>query len=322
MVMEKVKLVEVGPEYAGQRIDNYLIGRLKGVPKSRIYRILRKGEVRANGGRVKPYYRLHAGDKVRIPPIRVSHTRAQADIQPRLARQLEKSVLYEDDGLLIINKPSGMAVHGGSGISLGVIESLRQMRSDDHYLELVHRLDRATSGCLLLAKKRSRLRRLHEQIRNHELEKTYIALVCGHWPRHDTLIQGALKKNILRSGERVSKVAVDGKSATTRIKVLQYFPDFTLIEAVPITGRTHQIRVHTQYAGHAIVGDDRYGNSEINRLMRKRGVRRLFLHASRIKIPDKGNSGRGEIQISAPLDPDLQAVIDKAFLDEVRIPSR
>lgn len=309
--MEKVELVEVDAEYAGQRIDNYLIARLKGVPKSRIYRILRKGEVRANGGRVKPHYRLQAGDQVRIPPIRVSQPRPDLPIEQLFTRKLEQAVLYEDDGLLIINKPSGMAVHGGSGISHGVIETLRQMRPHDRFLELVHRLDRETSGCLLIAKKRSRLRAIHTQIRNHEVEKTYIALVCGHWARRRIQVQAPLKKNELKSGERITKVAADGKSAITRFKILQYFPDHTLIEAMPVTGRTHQIRVHAQYAGHPIVGDDRYGDHEANKLMRKRGIKRLFLHASQIRIPADIRGTEGEIQVSAPLDKALQVVIDR-----------
>ena len=309
--MEKVELVEVDAEYAGQRIKNYLIARLKGVPKSRIYRILRKGEVRANGGRVKPHYRLQAGDQVRIPPIRVSRSGPDLPIGHSFTRKLEQSVLYEDTGLLIINKPSGLAVHGGSGISHGVIETLRQMRPHDRFLELVHRLDRETSGCLLIAKKRSRLRAIHAQIRNHEVEKTYVALVCGHWAKRRILVQVPIKKNELRSGERISRVAADGKSAITRFKVLQYFPDHTLIEAVPVTGRTHQIRVHAQYAGHPIVGDDRYGDHEVNKLMRKRGVKRLFLHASRIRIPNNICGTGSEIRVCAPLDKALQVVIDR-----------
>jgi 23S rRNA pseudouridine955/2504/2580 synthase len=287
--VEKVELVEIDAEYAGQRIDNYLITRLKGVPKSRIYRILRKGEVRANGGRVKPHYRLQAGDQVRIPPVRVSDSGPELPTGQVFTRKLEHSILYEDKGLLVINKPSGLAVHGGSG----------------------HRLDRATSGCLLIAKKRSRLRSIHELMRNHELEKTYIALVSGHWPKRKVLVDAPLKKNELKSGERISVVAADGKPASTRFKVLRYLSDYTLIEAMPVTGRTHQIRVHVQHSGHHIVGDDRYGDDEINKQMRKRGVKRLFLHASSLKIPGKPPNGEGEIEVSAPLDKALQAVIDR-----------
>jgi 23S rRNA pseudouridine955/2504/2580 synthase len=309
--VEKVELVEIDAEYAGQRIDNYLITRLKGVPKSRIYRILRKGEVRANGGRVKPHYRLQAGDQVRIPPVRVSDSGPELPTGQVFTRKLEHSILYEDKGLLVINKPSGLAVHGGSGLSYGVIEILRKMRPDDHFLELVHRLDRATSGCLLIAKKRSRLRSIHELMRNHELEKTYIALVSGHWPKRKVLVDAPLKKNELKSGERISVVAADGKPASTRFKVLRYLSDYTLIEAMPVTGRTHQIRVHVQHSGHHIVGDDRYGDDEINKQMRKRGVKRLFLHASSLKIPGKPPNGEGEIEVSAPLDKALQAVIDR-----------
>jgi 23S rRNA pseudouridine955/2504/2580 synthase len=309
--MEKVELVEVDAEYAGQRIDNFLIARLKGVPKSRIYRILRKGEVRANGGRVKPHYRLQTSDQIRIPPVRVSSSAPESPVEPLFVRQLEQAILYEDRGLLIINKPSGLAVHGGSGVSHGAIEIMRQMRPDDRFLELVHRLDRETSGCLLIAKRRSRLRALHEQIRNHELEKTYIALVSGRWPKRKVLVDAPLKKNELKSGERISVVSADGRPASTRFRVLKYLADHTLIEAMPVTGRTHQIRVHVQHSGHPIVGDERYGDDQINKLMRKRGVRRLFLHAIRIKIPGKLADGTDEIEVSAPLDKALQKFIDR-----------
>ncbi len=308
--MEKVSWVEIDAEYAGQRVDNYLITRLKGVPKSHIYRILRKGEVRANGGRIKPHYRLKMGDKIRIPPIRVSESATPQAINSRLARRLEDAILYEDEDLIVLNKPSGLAVHGGSGVNLGVIEMLRVMRPAQTHLELVHRLDRDTSGCLLVAKKRSRLRQLHDLLRNNELEKTYIALVSGHWPKRKQQVNAPLLKNELKSGERVSRVSAEGKAALTTFKVLATFAETTLMEAKPVTGRTHQIRVHAQYAGHPIIGDTRYGDESVNKMMKSRGIKRLFLHASQIRIPGAGLRSGLELTVTAPLDPDLQKILD------------
>jgi 23S rRNA pseudouridine955/2504/2580 synthase len=309
--MEKVSWVEIDTEYAGQRVDNYLITHLKGVPKSHIYRILRKGEVRANGGRIKPHYRLKVGDKIRIPPIRISDTLSPATVNTRLAQRLEAAILYEDDDLIVMNKPSGLAVHGGSGVNLGVIEMLRVLRPSQAHLELVHRLDRDTSGCLLIAKKRSRLRQLHELLRNNMMEKTYIALVSGHWPKRKQQVNAPLLKNELKSGERYSRVSAEGKDAVTKFRVLDTFPDATLVEARPVTGRTHQIRAHAQYAGHPIIGDTRYGDEAVNKMMRGRGVKRLFLHAIQIRIPGDGLRSGVELTVSAPLDPELQAVLDR-----------
>jgi 23S rRNA pseudouridine955/2504/2580 synthase len=314
--MNEVSWIEIDAEYAGQRIDNYLLSHLKGVPRSRIYRILRKGEVRANGGRIKPHYRLKSGDKLRIPPIRVSERSATGEIGSSMANRVAQSILHEDLDLIVLNKPSGVAVHGGSGVDHGIIEILRSIRPEQRYLELVHRLDRATSGCLLIAKKRSRLRQLHELLRNNQLQKTYIALVEGHWPKRKQHVNAPLLKNELKSGERITKVSPAGKDAVTQFKVIEQFEDTTLVEARPVTGRTHQIRVHAQYTGHPIIGDERYGDDLINRKMRKRGIKRLFLHASKIKVPSFDGSASGNLELSAPLDPELQLFIDTSSLHE------
>ncbi|HJN50021.1 MAG: 23S rRNA pseudouridine(955/2504/2580) synthase RluC [Pseudomonadales bacterium] len=310
--MGTVRLVCIGPESDGQRIDNFLITRLKGVPKSRIYRLIRKGEVRLNSGRVKPDRRLQEGDRVRIPPVRMSRSEPGPTFTDRqsvrLARQLEERILHEDDRLLVINKPAGMAVHGGSGISHGVIEALRALRPRASYLELVHRLDRDTSGCLLIAKRRSALRQLHENLRNNSLRKVYVALLAGRFPRGRKQLSAPLLKNELRDGERISQVRADGKEAKTLFEVISYYEEATLVEARPLTGRTHQIRVHCQYLGHPVLGDRKYGDVDHNRVMRAKGVRRMLLHAAEICLPDGLNDPVGVVK--APLDGDFQGIID------------
>lgn len=300
---QKVKFVEIPPDREGQRIDNFLSSQLKGVPKSRIYRILRKGEVRVNKSRVKPEYKLKAGDQVRIPPVRVAEAKEAPKPSQQLSDLIEASILYEDKKLLIINKPSGLAVHGGSGINLGLIETLRQIRPQEQFLELVHRLDRDTSGCIMVAKRRSMLRYLHEQLREGRVQKFYHALVEGRWPNRRKEVNAPLKKNELRSGERIVRVDEDGKDSRTKFRVLERFIDCTLVEAKPITGRTHQIRVHAQYAGHGLVGDPKYGSDDFNRLMKERGFNRLFLHAAalEVRLPDSEKA----LFIEAPLDPRL-----------------
>lgn len=281
---------------------------MKGVPKSRIYRIVRKGEVRVNKGRIKPDYRLQDGDVVRIPPVQVSESKESRPADQVLAK-IEKSVLYEDKRLLILNKPSGMAVHGGSGLSYGIIEALRALWPDAPYLELVHRLDRDTSGCLIIAKKRSALRLLHELLRENRVKKYYQALLKGCWPGGDRLLDFPLKKNVVRSGERVVRVSDDGKSARSRFCPLQVKSDASLVEVKLETGRTHQIRVHAAHVGHPIAGDEKYGDDAYNRLMREQGLKRLFLHAQRLEfvMPDDGQI----IKITAPLPEDLQRVLKK-----------
>lgn len=298
-----VSWVEVDEEMSGQRIDNFLITHLKGVPKTLVYRILRKGEVRVNKKRVKAPYRIQPGDTIRIPPVRTSDPKIAPKVGKGLASSLEDAVIYEDNELLIINKPTGLAVHGGSGINLGLIEALRQLRPQAKFLELVHRLDRDTSGCVMIAKKRSALKKLHEDLRFNRIDKIYNALVVGHWPKRKHHIKAPLRKNELRSGERVVRVSVDGKESHTEFRVLELFRDYTLVEAKPITGRTHQIRVHCQFAEHAIVGDDKYCDEKINKDAREYGVRRLFLHAGelRLRSPKTGQL----IKAIAPLDENL-----------------
>lgn len=301
----QVHLVTISSDNEGQRVDNFLITQLKGVPKSMIYRILRKGEVRINKKRVKPEYKLNVGDEVRIPPVRVAE-KVNPPLSPKLDKiaMLEQTIVYEDDVMLAINKPSGIAVHGGSGLSFGVIEGLRALRPDTRFLELVHRIDRETSGILLIAKKRSALNALHEQLRLKQMSKNYLALVKGDWPSACKQVQAPLLKNVLKSGERIVRVNQEGKPSETRFKVEERFGFATLIKASPITGRTHQIRVHTQYTGHAIACDDRYGDKEFDRSLMDTKLNRLFLHAANVQFthPKTGET----MQLHAPLDPVLQ----------------
>ncbi|WP_286238656.1 23S rRNA pseudouridine(955/2504/2580) synthase RluC [Neptuniibacter halophilus] len=304
----KVSFIEITEDNLGQRIDNFLITALKGAPKSLVYRILRKGEVRVNKKRIKPEYRLQIGDLVRVPPVRLADKPAPAKASGQLVEQLEAAILYEDDDLIVVNKPSGLAVHGGSGISLGLIESFRQIRPQCKFMELVHRLDRDTSGCILLAKKRSALRLMHESLQKSRITKIYHALVIGSWPERKQRIDAPLRKNELKSGERVVKVAADGKASLTEYKVLErYGREATLVEARPITGRTHQIRVHCQFAGHPIAGDDKYTSDQDNALMRERGVNRLFLHAAELRFPLPSG---GRKVIKAPLEIPLQRALN------------
>ncbi|MGP6486333.1 23S rRNA pseudouridine(955/2504/2580) synthase RluC [Duffyella gerundensis] len=300
-----VQIVAISADEAGQRIDNFLRTQLKGVPKSMIYRILRKGEVRVNKKRIKPEYKLVAGDEIRIPPVRVAE-RDEQTVSPKLAKvaSLADAILYEDDWILVMNKPSGTAVHGGSGLSFGVIEGLRALRPEARFLELVHRLDRDTSGVLLVAKKRSALRSLHEQLREKGMQKDYLALVRGSWPSHLKVVQAPLLKNILQSGERVVRVNSEGKPSETRFKVEERYAHATLVKASPVTGRTHQIRVHTLHAGHPIAFDDRYGDREFDRQLAATGLNRLFLHAAALTFTHP-NSGE-VMRMEAPLDERLK----------------
>lgn len=308
----RVQWLTVDADMADQRIDNFLLARLKGVPRTHVYKLLRKGEVRVNKGRIKADYRLRAGDEVRLPPIKVAARAPVGALTQGVGRQLQAAVLYEDEGLLVLNKPPGLAVHGGSGVSLGLIEALRQLRPEARYLELVHRLDRETSGCIMVAKKRSYLRFLQQLLRDKSagrggIGKVYQALVVGAWPPAKRQVAAPLLKLDLNDGqERIVKVHPEGKPSTTLFRPLRAFEGFTLVEAQPITGRTHQIRVHAQYQGHPLVGDEKYGRDEINRQLRPLGARRLFLHASRLTLtlPD------GEtLTVEAPLPEDLQQVL-------------
>ncbi|HGJ5877258.1 MAG TPA: 23S rRNA pseudouridine(955/2504/2580) synthase RluC [Arsenophonus sp.] len=303
-IKNQVQFVTIDNDQAGQRIDNFLLTRLKGVPKSLIYRIIRKGEVRINSARIKPEYKIHAGDLVRIPPIRLEE-KQQNIISAKLDKValLADCILYEDEHLLVLNKPSGMAVHGGSGVKFGVIEALRVLRSEVRFLKLVHRLDRDTSGVLLLSKKRSALRALHQQLRLKQMQKEYLALVKGQWPSHIKVIQAPLLKNILQSGERIVEVANDGKCAETHFKIEERFSAATLVKASPITGRTHQLRVHTQYVKHPIACDNRYGDHQFDQQLGFTGLKRLFLHASSLMFihPDTTE----KLTFRAPLDEQL-----------------
>ena len=295
-----VQLLEVAPDLAGQRIDNFLLARLKGVPKTLIYRILRKGEVRVNKGRIKPEYKLQAGDIVRVPPLRLPERDEPVPLAQGLLERLEAAIVYEDKALIVLNKPAGIAVHGGSGLNYGVIEAFRQLRPDAKDIELVHRLDRDTSGLLMIAKKRSMLRHLHEALRGDGVDKRYMALVRGSWPTAKKKISAPLLKSNLRSGERMVEVNPDGKEALTLFRVLRRFGEFaTLVEASPITGRTHQIRVHAQHAGHSIAGDSKYGDDDFTREVRELGGKRLFLHAYALKV----TLPEGQVlEVEAPVD--------------------
>ena len=303
----KASFLEISADQAGQRIDNVLINKLKGVPRSRIYRIVRKGEVRVNKKRIKPDYRVQEGDVLRIPPIRMAEEKTPMVPSQKAIASLEDNILWEDKQLLIINKPAGLAVHGGSGVSLGAIEILRSSRPKQT-LELAHRLDRDTSGCLIVSKKSSILKQLHELLRNQQIKKVYLALVKGRWPSDLKRIDVPLQKFQMRSGERMVQVSEDGKEALTDFKVLRYYGDSTLLEITLQTGRTHQIRVHALYAGHPIVGDEKYGDKKFNQLMRRKGCKRLFLHAASVgfKLPEAEKA----IAVEAKLEDQLQKVLE------------
>jgi len=294
----RAKWLEVGEEAASQRIDNFLLRTLKGVPKSHVYRVLRSGEVRVNSGRVKPEYRLKIGDKVRVPPIRTSPPK------PPVLRPLQLPVVHEDSSLLIIDKPSGIAVHGGSGVSYGVIESLRAERPQAKVLELAHRLDRDTSGLLMVAKKRSALVELHRMLRDGEVEKIYTAVVKGAPSQDSFEVREALHKHVTASGERRVSVQEDGKAALTRVRVLKRNPESSVLEVRLLTGRTHQIRVHLAHAGHPVLGDDKYGDFALNRALK---VKRLLLHAGRLSFAHPLE--RDRLKLASPLPAEIKAFL-------------
>mgnify|MGYP006287634439 CR=1 FL=1 len=306
----------VDAEHAGQRIDNFLMARLKSVPRSHVYRILRKGEVRVNKGRIRQGYRLQAGDVVRIPPVRTGAPAAGPAPVPRgLQDDLARRILHEDAGLLVLDKPAGLAVHGGSGVSLGAIEALRALRGAAAPLELVHRLDRDTSGCLLIAKRRSALRRLHELLRSGRVEKRYLALLAGPWQGGERVVNLPLRKNTLRSGARVVRVDREGKDAVSVFRPLASASRACLAEITLVTGRTHQIRVHAAALEQPLGGDEKYGDEAFNRMLRERGLRRLFLHAHALRIPGEGDGG-GALEVAAPLPAELRAVLAQLGLDD------
>ena len=311
----KPYFVEVDSEHDGQRVDNFLVTRLKGVPKTHIYRIIRKGEVRVNKGRVKQTSRLNEGDLVRIPPIRLAE--AKQEVDGARFSFLSKAVLYEDEALLIINKPSGMAVHAGSGIKVGIIEALRALRSDIKYLELAHRLDRETSGCLVLAKKSSVLKALNEDfktnsLKNKRLDKRYFALVKGSWKHGQRRITKPLNTDARRHGERHVVVDDSGSYASSIVTPIDVSPLASLVEVKLLTGRTHQVRVHALSEGHPIAGDSRYGDVDFNKQLKAHKLSRLFLHASKLTFthPVSGHS----MTVDAPLPENLTIVLESLNL--------
>jgi 23S rRNA pseudouridine955/2504/2580 synthase len=308
-----VRKVTVDADRAGQRIDNFLRGELPGVPKGHVYRLLRRGEVRVNGGRVRAEYRLKGGDVVRVPPARI---RSGAPPPPeKLAAAVLERVLYEDKRLLVIDKPTGVAVHGGSGIRHGVIELVRHARPDLKDLSLVHRIDRETSGCLVMAKRRSALRDLHRRFREGQVEKNYLALVIGDWQYGEQLIDVPLLVQNRRGGERHVIVSDKGKQAQTRVSLSQTYGIYSLMQCSPVTGRTHQVRVHLAHTGHPIAGDERYGDETANRTAKKYGLARLFLHAQSIAfVDDSGN----DLHFTSPLPDDLERFLTVGVLQAQR----
>jgi 23S rRNA pseudouridine955/2504/2580 synthase len=303
-----VSLVEITAAQVNQRLDNFLLKRLGNMPRNRIYRIIRKGEVRVNKKRSKPDYKLQIGDQVRIPPVRLESELAEKSKPPKhLLASLEQTIIFENDHILAINKPAGLAVHAGSGVDYGVIDAMRLLRPMDD-IELVHRLDRDTSGCLLLARHRQALLAMQVILQDRSISKKYSAVVKGHWPRELTEINHALNKIHLSNGERRMRVDPAGKQALSRMKLLHGGELFSLIQVELVTGRTHQIRVHCQAEGHQIAGDDKYGDTEFNRAMRKLGIRRLMLHASSLELPL--GKYTPEVVINAPLPAEFELLLD------------
>lgn len=303
----KVRLLQAGEEDAGQRLDNFLFRTLKGVPKSHVYRLLRTGQVRVNKRRAKPDYRLEAGDELRLPPVR-QEAKAAPGLPPHWQQEaLKTAILYEDERLLVVNKPAGMAVHGGSGVSFGVIETLRVLRPESPGLELAHRLDRETSGCLIVAKRRSAVRTLHAAFREGGVEKRYLALLAHPWQGEEQSVDLPLEKNLLQGGERMVKVSREGKAAQSLFRPLRKFADSALLEIRIFTGRTHQIRVHAAHIGHPVAGDEKYGDKEANKGFKAVGLKRMFLHAAELAF-DRPETGE-RLALKAPLDDELEAVL-------------
>lgn len=302
----QVAKVKIGPEEAGQRLDNFLFRKLKGVPKTRIYRMCRDGEVRVNSKRIEPAYRLEEGDEVRIPPVRVAERSDKPQV--RVIKSLLDRVIYRDDSILVIDKPAGMAVHGGSGVSQGVIEQLRVELPEARFLELVHRLDRETSGVLVLALKRAALVEMHRMLRAGETQKHYLTLAVGHWRDEVRNVRLALKKYVTAEGERRVSVQDDGQTAHTIFRLVERYPGYALLDAELKTGRTHQIRVHLAAIKHPIAGDEKYGDFDLNKRLKSQGLKRMFLHAASLefKHPLTGKP----LKLQAPLPADLQGFID------------
>ena len=310
--------VIVDESTSGQRIDNYLTGYLKGVPRARIYRLLRRGEVRINRGRVRPHYRLAAGDVIRVPPVRAGEPRPRKPPSEARRRDVDRAIVHEDERLIVLNKPAGWAVHGGSGLDFGVIECLRAARPDARGLELVHRLDRDTSGCLLIAKRRSVLLSLHEALRTERVRKRYLALVEGDFGQRRRRCDAPLLREQRTSGERIVQVHAGGKRSVTEFVPVETGDIASLVVAQPRTGRTHQIRVHAAELRSPLAGDDKYGDRAFNRVMRSHGLKRLFLHAASIAIP----YGEQRVEFEAPLGPELTAVLESLGFDSGRAQRR
>lgn len=315
----KPYFVEVDEEHEGQRLDNFLITHLKGVPRTHVYRIIRKGEIRINKGRVKQTTRLKQGDSIRIPPIRLSESNLN-ELDGAKYAFLNKAILFEDDGLLVLNKPSGMAVHAGSGIQVGVIEAIRALRTDLKYIELVHRLDRETSGCLVLAKKSSVLKALHEDFKNNSLknprlDKRYLCLVKGQWQGGQRRITKALNTNAQRGGERMVMVDDNGSYASSIIRALCTSETASVLEVKLLTGRTHQVRVHSLSEGHPLAGDQKYGDREFNKAIKANGLSRLFLHAAQLTFYHPMTDAK--MTVEAPLPPELTSVLSRLGLSSL-----
>jgi 23S rRNA pseudouridine955/2504/2580 synthase len=300
-------VVVVDEGRAAQRVDNFLLRELKGVPRSHVYRLLRGGEVRVNSRRVDATYRLQTGDRIRIPPVRMSGAPSR---RPPVLRDPGFRVVFEDDALLVIDKPSGVAVHGGSGVSFGVIEQLRAARPESRFLELAHRLDRETSGLLMLATKRSALVAMHAALREGRVVKRYLALVRGAWTGAERTVELPLRKRVTPSGARHVSVGEGGQSSRTDFRLVERCGEFSLVEATLATGRTHQIRVHLAHVGFPIAGDDRYGDFELNKALAKRGLKRMFLHAGALGFDHPLGSGR--IELEAPLPAELDRFLAQA----------
>lgn len=299
----------INEDHNDRRIDNFLVKVLKGVPRVRVYRLLRKGEIRVNGGRIKQGYRLQTGDIVRLPPVNLTPDKEPIVPREYLLEMIQNNTIYEDNDLIVLNKPSGIVVHGGTGRSFGVIEILRHLRGKEEDLQLVHRLDRETSGCLIIAKRVRSLKILNQLLKSGNVEKHYTALLCGKLDRPVMDVRQPLSRDLLRSGERLVQVSETGKQALTHFRTIKLFDKASLVDIRLMTGRTHQIRVHSQYIEHPVAGDKKYGDKESNKLFRQLGLKRLFLHAARLTIP--AIDGHGELKLSAPLPDDLQNFLHK-----------
>jgi 23S rRNA pseudouridine955/2504/2580 synthase len=314
---ESVRKVKIDDSHAGQRLDNYLLGQLKGVPKSRVYKLVRGGEVRVNGGRAEVGLRLEEGDEVRIPPVRQGRASTVTRSLPRDVARLAPRILYKDDYLLVLDKPSGMAVHGGSGISRGVIEQLRLEFPEHRFMELAHRLDRETSGVLVVALKRGALTGLHDMFREHEVDKRYLVLATGRWRDQLRNVKLSLHKYVTAEGERRVSVNEGGQSAHTVFRRLKTWPGFALLEAELKTGRTHQIRVHLAHLKHPIAGDDKYGNFALNKELAAQGLKRMFLHAASLSFRHPVTDQA--LKLEAPLPDDLQQFLDYLDLHDAQV---